>query len=353
MKKSKWLYGLFWLAERCLFKIEKWQLKYFGWGKDSNNKNFKQNSKIGLNMKIMIKPVAKMVGTIISFIIRFDPMFSFYNYVYERSPYLLVRFFVKYVRLPDKNHEWKIILLNNKKVKTRIQKSNIKTSQFAVSYQWHSRALNYIEAVLNDYFPKDIPWIDIGSNLGLRSLYALSVKRPVVFIEPNKELNQINEERCILNNFTRYTFIEKGISNKKGKLNFYIDQSSYMSTLENNGLKDKDISKVDVIEIDTLYNLFKQNIDKYQHACVKVDVEGHELKLFEGAKNFIKKLRPSFIVEVNIKDNHFKDFYEIVQRYNYEVYEIGFFGKNKYLRMIKNNTESSRLIENNDFLLIN
>jgi len=33
MKKSKWLYGLFWFAERCLFKIEKWRLKYFGWKK--------------------------------------------------------------------------------------------------------------------------------------------------------------------------------------------------------------------------------------------------------------------------------------------------------------------------------
>jgi glycosyltransferase involved in cell wall biosynthesis len=31
MKTSKWLYGIFWFAERCLFKIEKWRLKYFGW----------------------------------------------------------------------------------------------------------------------------------------------------------------------------------------------------------------------------------------------------------------------------------------------------------------------------------
>jgi hypothetical protein len=33
MKKSKWLYGLFWFAERCLFKIEKWRLQHFGWKK--------------------------------------------------------------------------------------------------------------------------------------------------------------------------------------------------------------------------------------------------------------------------------------------------------------------------------
>ena len=36
MKKSKWLYGLFWFAERCLFKIEKWRLKYFGWDRSNS-----------------------------------------------------------------------------------------------------------------------------------------------------------------------------------------------------------------------------------------------------------------------------------------------------------------------------
>lgn len=33
MKQSIWLYGLFWFAERCLFKIEKWYHKYLGWQK--------------------------------------------------------------------------------------------------------------------------------------------------------------------------------------------------------------------------------------------------------------------------------------------------------------------------------
>jgi glycosyltransferase involved in cell wall biosynthesis len=37
MKKSRWLYGLFWFAERCLFKIDKWRLKYFGWKNRSNH----------------------------------------------------------------------------------------------------------------------------------------------------------------------------------------------------------------------------------------------------------------------------------------------------------------------------
>ncbi|RJP46171.1 MAG: glycosyltransferase [Desulfobacteraceae bacterium] len=36
MKNSKWLYGLFWFAERCLFKIEKWRLQHFGWKKQQD-----------------------------------------------------------------------------------------------------------------------------------------------------------------------------------------------------------------------------------------------------------------------------------------------------------------------------
>ncbi len=31
MKKKPLLYGMFWFIERCLFKIEKWNLRHFGW----------------------------------------------------------------------------------------------------------------------------------------------------------------------------------------------------------------------------------------------------------------------------------------------------------------------------------
>lgn len=37
MKRSKWLYALFWFSERCLFKIEKWKSRYFGWKKHYSN----------------------------------------------------------------------------------------------------------------------------------------------------------------------------------------------------------------------------------------------------------------------------------------------------------------------------
>ncbi len=46
IKKYKWLYHLFWFIERGLFKIEKWQLRFFGWKNDRkihiiNNKKIK------------------------------------------------------------------------------------------------------------------------------------------------------------------------------------------------------------------------------------------------------------------------------------------------------------------------
>jgi len=33
IKKHRWLYRLFWFAERVYFKIDKWQFRYFGWHK--------------------------------------------------------------------------------------------------------------------------------------------------------------------------------------------------------------------------------------------------------------------------------------------------------------------------------
>lgn len=297
-------------------------------------------------MKTILKFIIKIVGLVISKAIKIRVILKLYNLIFENSTFLLVRFFVMYVSLPSIDFIWTIKLLNGKKVKTSVFYNNILTQQFALSYKWHSPSLNKTEDILLSFTSPETVWIDIGANMGLRSLTGLSMNRNVVFIEPNSEVNSINKERCKLNHFTNFEFIEVGMSDIKGVAEFRIDSSSYNSTIENNQLNDSEVERIERINIDTLDNQAQQK--NWLKANIKIDVEGHELKVLKGAENFIRKTSPNIVIEVNEKGDHFQRFLEWAFNYNYKVFEIGNFKKGKYYREINPKSHNSSV---NDFLL--
>ena len=302
--------------------------------------------------KLLVK-IATFLGMFFTKLLHLNIFFRFYNFIYEHSSYAIIRIFVKFIGLPDKDNNWTIFLPNGKKVLTKIQKGNLKTRQFALSYKWHSPSINFTEQMLNQFYGKNIPWIDLGANLGLRSLLTLSENKQVFFIEPNRELNEINKERCELNNFRNYTFLEIGASNKTGELEFVIDNSSYCSTIETNVVDERNIERIEKIKINTLDNLFKDKFSSFNTAYIKIDVEGHELKVIEGAKEFISVLSPTMIIEVNTKTSHFLEFQKILEPYNYQIYEIYNFGSKKYFKLINESQKANnQVLKSNDFLCV-
>lgn len=304
-------------------------------------------------MKNFIKTIFKYIGILISWSIQIPYLFKLYNYMFENSPQQIIRFCVKYVNLPEKDNKWIIKLINGKKVYTKIEANDFKTTQFALSYKWHSPSLNFTEKILNEFYPIEIPWIDIGSNLGLRSLLSLSESRPVYFIEPNVTVNKLNVERCRLNNFKNYTLFEVGASDKRGKVEFTIDKSSYNSSIENDLLPEDNIDHKEIITIETIDNLFENLISTGKTACIKIDVEGHELNVLNGAKRIISKLSPTLIIEVNKKGQHFAEFVNYFTGLRYNIFEIGEFGKGRYYKKImENQTFKDSDIQFNDFFAI-
>jgi|GEM_PF-2604331 FkbM family methyltransferase len=303
-------------------------------------------------MNSFINSIGATIGRIISSALNNHIIYKIFNSVYENSPHFLVKSFVKYIELPDKDNIWIISLINKKKIVTNIYKDRPLTSQFALSYKWHSPEINFTELILNQYFDKEIPWIDIGANLGLRSLLALSKKRKVFFIEPNKELNKLNEERCKQNNFDNYFFFECGASDTVGEVDFFIDKTSYNSSIEPNVEADN-IDRIEKIKTDTVDNLFKNHIHKFSTALIKIDVEGHELNVLKGSREFIKRLSPTIIIEVNQKGSHFAEFKRIMRENEYTIYEIIHPDSKKYFKKLDIDFpfEDNR-IKFNDFLVI-
>ncbi len=304
-------------------------------------------------MKVCIVVLFRYLGMIVSFFLKNRQIFKIYNYVYEHSTHRVAKLFVKFIKVPDNDNLWTIKLLNGKKVYTKIYANDLKTAQFALSYKWHSPPLNFTEKILNEYYAIDIPWIDIGSNLGIRSLLSLTEKRPVYFIEPNSELNRLNIERCLLNHFENYILFEIGVSDKTGTIEFTIDKTSYNSSIENGKIPENLVDHKEIIKIDTIDNIFKDQLDNIKTACIKIDVEGHELNVIEGALVFISRLSPTMIVEVNQKGNHFSKFLNIFYDFDYEIFEIGHFTKSAYYKkIVSDESFNNSTLRNNDFLVI-
>ena len=302
--------------------------------------------------KTIIK-IGTFIGKIISKLLYYNMLFRLYNFIYEHSSWFVIRLFVKFIELPDKDNKWYVFLPNGKKVITKIVQGNLKTRQFALSYKWHSPSINFTEELINNYYTNDISWIDIGANLGLRSLLPLSGKRPVYFIEPNDELNKINRERCKLNGFNNYSFMEFGASDKAGEIEFFIDESSYCSSIEQTNLKQNSIEKIEIIKIETIDRLFAEQINIWKTAYIKMDVEGHELKVLDGAKQLISKLAPTMLIEVSEKGSHFLTFFEKMRKFGYTIYEIRRFCSSRFFRKVNAQTDvSENPIKSNDFLCV-
>jgi FkbM family methyltransferase len=249
------------------------------------------------------------------------------NYVFERAPYSVVELINRHVIIPNKQFDWTIKLYNGENVITRIRKDNEKTMHVAIGYKWHDRGLNLLENImvnfLNKNHRKDSIFIDCGANMGMRSLTALSKNMKVVMFEPNEETNQINLERCRMNNFSNYELLTFGVSDKDEQKKFYFDSSSYLSTL-NADIANEDyikITNVMTIEVRKLDTIFSNLIGTKTKAYIKMDIEGHEIEALSGAEELINSISPTLMIEINEKNDHIQLIFNNMRNKGYFIYE--------------------------------
>jgi FkbM family methyltransferase len=294
----------------------------------------------------------KIIFLMINNLIKFKIFMKLLNFIFERVPHKFVVYLTRHLNIPNKNYLWSIKLNNKKKVTTKIYKDNPKTWQFALSYKWHDRALNILENILVNYYPKNTLWIDCGANLGLRSLTALSENLQVYMIEPNEETNKLNQERCEMNNFTNYHILQFGLSNTNTVKTLYIDRSSYLSTIIPDSLSDENITDKKTIDVKKLDDVFQPHIASKCNMFIKIDVEGHEDAVLDGAKSLISSLAPTFLIEINSRGTHINNVFKLMRGNGYQVYQtLHGFTDLKFLEKCPSDI-SSFTFRSNDFLFV-
>jgi FkbM family methyltransferase len=135
--------------------------------------------------------------------------------------------------------------------------------------------------------------LDVGANIGLMSLAAAARGCDVMAFEPEERAREVLEMNFDLNGIPRDRICAAAIGRTWGMAKLYIAQAIAQSTTAVE--KNLPFQEVSVIPLD---DLVRQVPD-----AIKIDVEGAELDVIEGAKEVLESMRPGgwVIVETHNK----------------------------------------------------
>jgi FkbM family methyltransferase len=148
-------------------------------------------------------------------------------------------------------------------------------------------------------------FIDVGANTGqtLIKLRSFSPDTPYIGFEVNVKSFLILKSVVDVNQLEGCTIIPIGLSNDFGVFPVWSAyEDGTFATIEkelvqNDTMKSQSlgvVAKLDnLIQTGTFENAIKEGI-----FCIKIDVEGHELEVLEGAADSLSKYRPFIIIEV-------------------------------------------------------
>ena len=257
---------------------------------------------------------------------------------------------MNHLKNPNQDFIWKIKLMNGRTIRMFVKKEDPRLFWMAAAYHNISPQLCMIENELNNLLSAEQVYFDIGANQGMRSYLMLDSNRRTFMFEPNPYLNNINKERCELNNFDNYKLEQLCLSDKDGIQTFYFSTEHSMSSLEKDFAEVRGISKEEQVKTTTLDSYIKENDIHGMHPLIKIDVEGHEMNVIKGAEETIQKLKPTFIIEI-FSNEHINELYTKFSNLNYSIYGVNF-GSEKIITKISN-IDALNNYKASDYLFVN
>ena len=212
----------------------------------------------------------------------------------------------------------KMIILAKKIVK------NIISKKYLLGYIYLKRKLNneldaemlYVSKILG----RKRRFLDIGANIGIYSYHFKNSFEHIDAFEPLEELSHLKSDRnCSL------SIHNVALSNKTGEVNLYIPYLNGLLDFGLASLEKRDAAcEVRAVKVATLDSYNFHDVD-----LIKIDVEGHEKSVIEGALKIIKGSMPILIVEIEQRHItcHISDVFDYISSLNYD----GFFLLNECL----------------------
>jgi FkbM family methyltransferase len=152
--------------------------------------------------------------------------------------------------------------------------------------------------------PNDV-FVDIGAHIGSYTIPVAKKAQKVIAFEPNKYTFELLTKNIALNHLTNIEAYNVAVSKKRGVVSFmYENHSAYSRILDGSQSSNttvienakqpytNNIHLVNTIDLDSVL-LKEDRVD-----WIKIDVEGHELDVLEGAMQTIRMHKPKIIIEI-------------------------------------------------------
>lgn len=161
---------------------------------------------------------------------------------------------------------------------------------------------DYDDAWLYGLAKKSNSFLDIGANLGFHTIlgFAGGSLRHSVLVDANSDALSIAGSNVLHNGFGHQVNFYKGFVSDKDndEITFWTSGAgaagSIYSSHAKTAKKDGSSTQVSTITVDSIVSLFNMQPD-----LIKVDVEGAESKVLQGAIETTRKYKPHFLVEMH------------------------------------------------------
>lgn len=209
-------------------------------------------------------------------------------------------------------------------------------------------ALNYIKNKTDGY----LEVFDVGANNGDYS-YLLREIFPNAKIHAFEPLKKVFDKLLIISDKAQINAHNFGFSNENKSQTIYFNSNSLLSSLHDRDLRHVNMafSQSEIVQLKTIDSFCAENNIK-KIDFLKLDIEGHELRALNGAKNLIDNGNIRFIqfefggCDIDAKV-YFRDFYYFFKD-KYHIYRIhpnGLTLINKYSEYLEQFTTTNYLVE--------
>jgi FkbM family methyltransferase len=192
----------------------------------------------------------------------------------------------------------------------------------------YPRELAIVKSYLREYPECNRTFIDVGGHIGTQSLPYSKLFQKVVAFEPNASSYTFFKKNVEANNARNISVYNQGVYNKTAhcKVIRHSDANSgcfYIRECDAN-----DAEAIRVVKLDDVWrtmNMHKKTQETQVVDFIKIDTEGSELYVLEGAVEIIESCKPLIQVETNhTSENYFgyskERIYEFMWQHNYKVY---------------------------------
>jgi FkbM family methyltransferase len=149
------------------------------------------------------------------------------------------------------------------------------------------------------YLNDDAIVFDVGANIGLTTaMFATFAPDGKVYsFEPSPKAFPCLEETVRINGYTNVVMHQVGLGAASGELSFFDDPNSASAShlaVDDTGRRGTSL-KIDVETVDEVVT--RAGLDRLD--LIKIDVEGFDVDVVEGARTTIEWLKPACIIEFN------------------------------------------------------